>query len=123
MLDNSEPDTPTTLVGEEEHFTNPSEKELLIKNQILTEQLEHAEDFIKILQAELEYKEQKHSDYQSQVEFDAKMLRNSLKDLTNSLSQKEKTIFNLSRERDQLEAQIRVSEITFQKVCRQRDDS
>jgi len=116
-------DSPTTVVGEEEPFTNPSEKELLIKNQILTEQLEHAEDFIKILQTELEYKEQKHSDYQSQAEFDLRMLRNSLKSLANYLNQKEQTIFNLSRECDQLEAQIRVSEITFQKVCRQRDDS
>ena len=116
-------DSPTTVVGGEEHFPNSSEKELLIKNQILTEQLEHAEDFIKILQAELEYKEQKHSDYQSQVEFDAKMLRNSLEVLTNSLNQKRQIIFDLSLECDQLEAQMRALEITFNKVCRQRDDA
>jgi predicted nucleic acid-binding Zn-ribbon protein len=121
MPDNSELDSPTAAVGEEEYF--PTEKALLDKVYQLTEELEHSENFIKTLQTELDYQSQEHSDYRFKSEYETSRLRHLLTSLETDLASKKDELFDLKCELDQIDGQLRSFQITFDKVCRQRDDA
>ena len=118
FMSDSEPDTPTTLVGEELLSTDKS----LLDQDNLTQNFEQAEKFIKTLQLELDYQKERHTDYQFRSEHETTRLRHLLTSLEVQLKAKNQTIFDLSWKNDQLEAIQRALEITFEKVCSQRDN-
>jgi len=121
MPDNSELDSPTAVVGDEEVFPNNSKLTALLTER--NEQLDHAEDFIKTLQAGYDALHQEYSDYRFKGEYEINRCRHLLACLEIEQEEHRQQIINLVSELDYAENSSRTLQITFDRVCRQRDDA
>jgi len=102
MPDNSdnELDSPTTVVGEGEPFSF-KDNNLLVENKLLTAQLEHAEAWIKTLEAEFEFKIFDYQDYQSFVKGQFEIKDRAIQLASKQLAEKDQKIADLKRQLNQ----------------------